>query len=126
MVWRGGTNLNGKMKCWIYVTTQHEFIHQYIDAPEEVGYLRFPHRHLAHIKVQIEVFNDDREIEFILCKHWLDKELRLASYTDMSCEAVARYILKLVQEKYPGERDVIVEVNEDNENGAIVEYRKDE
>ena len=33
---------------------------------------RYKHRHIFHFKVWIEVFHDDRDIEFIQFKRWLE------------------------------------------------------
>ena len=51
-----------RVKKNIWVTFQKEGIHKYPDAPDEVDFLRYPHRHMFHFKVQIEVYNDDRDI----------------------------------------------------------------
>ena len=48
-----------RVKKSIWVTFQKEGIHKYPDAPDEVDFLRYPHRHMFHFKVQIEVYNDD-------------------------------------------------------------------
>ena len=63
-----------KVKKNIWVTFQKEGIHKYPDAPDEVDFLRYPHRHIFHFKVQIEVFNDDRDIEFFIFKRWFCKQ----------------------------------------------------
>lgn len=42
-----------------------------------------------------------------------------------SCEMIAREVIQELTRIYPG-RDMIVEVNEDQENGAILEFRRDE
>ncbi len=42
----------------IWVTFQREGIHQYPDAPEEVAFLRHPHRHVFHLKVWIGLASD--------------------------------------------------------------------
>ena len=57
----------------IFVTFQKEGIHQYPDAPEGVEFLKHPHRHMFHFRVEIDVFHDDREIEFILFKRELER-----------------------------------------------------
>ena len=59
----------------IWVTFRKEGIHKYPAAltdPQlatndeyDVSFLGYPHRHIFHFKVQIEVFHDDREIEII-------------------------------------------------------------
>lgn len=111
-------------KTWIYITTQKEGIHCYPAAKdiEEVNFLQHPHRHMFHFKVKIEVFHDDRDIEFILLKreveHWLDS---IYDIDYKSCEMMANDIYDYIYGIYPG-RDMVVEVSEDGENGAIVEF----
>ena len=112
-------------QTFIYITTQTEFIHQYKDAPDEVSYLRYPHRHVAHIKVKVEVFNNDREIEFIMFKHEIEKNLKLDFLTNNSCETIANQILSYVQSSYGINRDIEITVSEDAENGCELIYRKD-
>ena len=110
---------------FVYVTLQKEFIHQYKDAPEEVAYLRYPHRHIAHIMVQIEVYNNDREIEFIMLKHKLEEHLNLTDLTNNSCETIADEILSFVQSEYDVNRDIEIVVSEDGENGCKLMYKKE-
>ena len=72
-----------KSKKNIWVTFRKEGIHKYpaaLDDPKlatgdeyDVSFLGYPHRHIFHFKVGIEVFHDDREIEFIQFKRWLEK-----------------------------------------------------
>ena len=109
----------------IWVTFQKEGIHCYPDAPEEVAYLRQPHRHVFHFKVKTEVFHDDRELEF----HMLKNELQ-ALYTDdilkldyLSCEMMARELAEYIKSKNP-DRNFYVDVSEDGECGARIEWRK--
>lgn len=112
-------------QLFVYITTQTEFIHQYKDAPDEVSYLRYPHRHVAHIKVKLEVFREDREIEFIMFKHEIEQNLKLNFLTNNSCEMIANQILHHVQQQYGSNRDVEIIVSEDGENGCELVYRKD-
>jgi hypothetical protein len=108
---------------YIWVTFQKEGIHKYPDAPEGVEFLRYPHRHMFHFKVFIEVFHDDRDIEFILFKRELEAlyaggELQL-DYK--SCEMISDDLYAYISEKYPN-RTIQIEVAEDGENGALVVY----
>ena len=110
----------------IWVTFQKEGIHKYPDAPDEVDFLRYPHRHMFHFKVQIEVYNDDRDIEFFIFKRWLeglyaDETLQL-DYK--SCEMISDELAKQIKDKYPG-RQLSIDVSEDGENGCHVEYPKE-
>ena len=117
----------------IWVTFSKEGIHKYPAAltdPKlatgdeyDVSFLGYPHRHIFHFKVWIEVFHDDRDIEFIQFKRWLEKlygnaELQL-DYK--SCEMIADDLAKVINETYP-ERWVRISVAEDNENGCEMEW----
>ena len=111
-----------KRKC-IWVTFEKEGIHCYPDAPDEVAFLRHPHRHMFHFRVEVEVFHDDRDLEFILLKRDLmllysDSVLTL---DNKSCEMIATDLFKYINEWYPG-RNVSIEVSEDGENGARLEW----
>lgn len=115
------------IKRWIEVTFQKEGIHRYPAAltdPKlsEVSFLGHPHRHMFHFRVRISVEHNDRDIEFILFKRWLE-----GLYADdvmrinfMSCEMLAEELITVINENYPG-RDIVVSVFEDGENGAILE-----
>ena len=61
----------------IWVSFRREGIHKYPAALEEekladVSFLGYPHRHMFHFKVWIQVRHNDREIEFIQFKRWLE------------------------------------------------------
>lgn len=109
---------------YIYITTKFEGFHKYIDAPEEVSYLRNKHRHLFGVKVKIEVFTNDREIEFIMFKHKIEEYIKRFSGDNdaLSCEMMAEEIYNYVKGinciLYNRKLEVIV--NEDEENGAVV------
>ena len=117
----------------IWVTFSKEGIHKYPAAltdpalatgdEYDVSFLGYPHRHTFHFKVWIEVFHDDRDIEFIQFKRWLVKlygsaELQL-DYK--SCEMIAEDLAKEINERYPL-RWVRISVAEDNENGCEMEW----
>lgn len=110
------------MKKHIFVTTKFEGTHCYPDAPEEVEYLRHPHRHLFGVQLIVEVFHNERELEFIMVKHRLEEFIKktFKPGTSMSCETMAEEIYRFVRETYDDERTVKVQVDEDGENGAIL------
>ena len=115
------------LKRNIEVSLQREGIHCYPAAKTdprlaEVSYLGDLHRHMFHFYVKLEVFHNDREVEFILFKHWLEKIYRKGA-DFMSCEMMAERLIEEIMIKYPG-RDITVRVYEDDENGAILEYTK--
>jgi len=108
---------------FIWVTFQKEGIHCYPDAPAGVEFLKHPHRHMFHFKVELEVFHDDRDVEFILLKRELENlyaegTLQLDYRScEMMCEDLADYIMV----NYPG-RKIVLTVSEDGENGATCYY----
>lgn len=113
----------------ITITTKYEGVHCYPEAPDCVAYLRQPHRHMFGVRVEVEVFDDDREIEFIMLKHQVDDYIK--SHCDdngvwqmgrLSCEQVCNGILKYLFAfvKWPEGRHWSVMVDEDGENGATV------
>ena len=71
----------------------------------------------------IDVFHDDRELEFIQFKRWLEA-LYVNTVLQLdykSCEMIADDLYTQIAAKYPN-RDVWIEVSEDGENGCYVEY----
>lgn len=112
------------LKRSICVRTRRAFLHCYPEAPDTVDYLRYPHRHLMHIELQMEVFHSDRELEFILVVSSLNTMIEHTPWSHItSCEQIAEKIIDWARDKY-GERDMKVSVFEDGENGAIVEYTR--
>ena len=111
----------------IWVTFKREGIHKYPAALEDpnladVSFLGYPHRHMFHFKVWIEVFHDDRDIEFIQFKRWLESLYGDTLVLDYkSCEMIADELADQIQTKYPG-RQVRIEVSEDGENGCDINY----
>ena len=113
-------------KKQIYVTFQKEGIHQYPGAPEGVEFLQYPHRHMFHFKVHLEVFHDDRDVEFILFKRELQALYNhgIMNIDYMSCEMLAQELAKYIQTKYPNRR-LKIDISEDGENGCLVEYEQE-
>ena len=117
----------------IWVTFTKEGIHKYPGADtdpklatgdwDDVSFLGYPHRHIFHFKVWIEVFHDDRDIEFIQFKRWLERLYSndVVQLDYKSCEMIADELAVTIQEKYPN-RYIKISVAEDNENGCEMEY----
>lgn len=111
---------------YIDVKNQLEFVHCWPEAPTEMYYLRTPHRHMLNIMSTIEVLHDDRELEIIAVKHAIDYFLHNTHFElHTSCEMLASRIVDHLRQQY-GDRDIIVRVLEDDENGATVTYFKEE
>lgn len=113
---------------FIIVKFELEGVHRYPKAPPAVSYLRSPHRHMFHIEIGIQVFHEDRELEFIQVKNYLQDRCRnyfgvhVAGRSTKSCEQIAEAIRKIVLRDYPHEprRLVHVQVMEDGESGVYI------
>ena len=117
----------------IWVTFRKEGIHMYPAAATDpklatgdeydVSFLGTPHRHIFHFKVYIQVFDDDRDIEFIQFKRWLEKCYNdgILELNHKSCEMIARELNATITARYPG-RKTIIDVSEDGENGAALTF----
>jgi len=128
------TNALDNAKRSIWVTFTKEGIHKYpaaLDDPElatgdeyDVSFLGYPHRHTFYFKVQIQVTHNDRDIEFIQFKRWLENLYKedLLQLDYKSCEMIADDLYLQINNKYPG-RFVVINVAEDNENGCHIEYQ---
>lgn len=123
----------GFVKKFIEVRFQKEGIHCYPAAATDpklktgdeydVSFLANPHRHVFHFRVRIAVQHDDREIEFIQFKRWLESlysgDVLKLNYK--SCEMIADDMLSQIIGRHPG-RSIEIEVSEDGENGGILQY----
>jgi len=117
----------------IWVTFQKEGIHKYPAAltdptlatgdEYDVSFLGYPHRHMFHFYVNIEVFHNDRDIEFIQFKRWLESLYANGTLQldYKSCEMICDELAEIINSKYPN-RKLNLKVSEDNENGASCSY----
>jgi len=107
------------MSTQIYIQTRFEAQHRWVDAPEDVVFLRNWHRHVFHVKLGMPVKHDNRDIEFFQLKRLLDDYLEsghpvlATKQFELSCEHIASLVLCRF-------RGIYCEVSEDGENGAVV------
>jgi hypothetical protein len=118
---------------FIVVTFEKEGIHCYPDAAtnpklatndwDDVSFLANPHRHIFKFRVEIEVFHNDRELEFIQVKRQFERWLGDGTLilNNNSCEMISDQLFKQISFKWP-DRRVAIEVSEDGENGSIALY----
>ena len=123
------------MNKMIWITFQKEGIHKYPAAltdpnlatgdEYDVSFLGYPHRHMFHFKVAIEVFHDDRDIEFIQFKRWLENLYKgaILALDFKSCEMIAEDLYTQINARHPG-RAVTIEVSEDGENGCYIQFEQ--
>ena len=119
----------------IWVTFRKEGIHCYPAAATDpnlatgdeydVSFLANPHRHIFHFRVWISVQHNDRDIEFIQFKRWLEAlymgQGSVLSLDHKSCEMMSDQLHHIIELKYPG-REIWIEVSEDGENGSFIKY----
>jgi len=121
----------------IWVTFTKEGIHCYPAAATDpklktgdeydVSFLANPHRHIFHFRVSIDVWHNDRDIEFIQFKRWLESlyvgQGSILKLDFKSCEMIADDLYIQIASRYPG-RTVTIEVSEDGENGCTIFYNQ--
>lgn len=117
----------------IWVTFRKEGIHRYPAAltdPKlatgdeyDVSFLGHPHRHMFHFKVYLEIFHDDRDVEFIQFKRWLENLYTQGTLelNHKSCEMMADDLYGQISSKYT-DRKVWIDISEDGENGCLKQY----
>ena len=119
----------------IWVTFRKEGIHCYPAAATDpnlatgdqydVSFLANPHRHIFHFRVWLSVTHNDRDVEFIQFKRWLEQlyssTQSVLSLDHKSCEMMSDELYDTISQKYPN-REVWIEVSEDGENGSFIKY----
>ena len=117
----------------IWVTFRKEGIHCYPAAATDptlatgdeydVSFLANEHRHIFHFRVWLGVTHNDRDVEFIQFKRWLENLYKdsTLSLDYKSCEMMSDDLYDIISKKYPG-REVWIEVSEDGENGSFIKY----
>ena len=119
----------------IWVTFRKEGIHKYPAAATDpnlatgdeydVSFLANLHRHIFHFRVWLSVTHNDRDVEFIQFKRWLEKLYSsnegVLSLDYKSCEMMSDDLYAQVSQKYP-DREVWIEISEDGENGSFIKY----
>jgi hypothetical protein len=117
----------------IWVSFRKEGIHRYPAAGTDpalctageydVSFLANAHRHIFHFRVAIDVFHNDRDIEFIQFKRWLESlyNTDIIQLDFKSCEMIADDLYDQIAARYPN-RAVVIDVSEDGENGCVISY----
>jgi len=98
--------------------------HRWPDAPPHRDYLSVRHRHLFHVRVEVQVRHDDRDVEFHdladAVRDWWPAD---GEFGSASCERIGAQLgehllreLLLVA--------CVVDVSEDGESGARVNVKR--
>lgn len=119
------TNITGIYNTYITVRTEYEGFHYYPDAGKidpRIQFLENEHRHLFKVSAIIEVFHDDRELEFFLVKCDINEFIKGGNMNHKSCEMMAREILEHLKNKWGADRWISVTVSEDGESDGTVTW----
>lgn len=115
-------------KAQIWVTFQRKGKHFFPRAATDpdladVSYLGHEHRHLFKTKVWIEIFHDDRELEFHQFLNLLESlyDNNVLSFDHKSCEMISNDLAEQIQGKFP-RRHFAIEISEDGECGSLISY----
>lgn len=120
-------------KQFVYVQFQKEGYHCFPEAGTEaafatgdmydVSHLAYKHMHYFYFKVYVEVNHDNRDIEFIQLRRWLESlySTNTLDLNSKSCEMIAADLYTHIHTKYPNS-DVKIDVSEDNINGCLAEF----
>lgn len=115
---------------FVWYSLNIEGFHMYPNETIET-YLQNMHRHIFKCKVSVQVFDNDREIEFIRAKRNMEtlvakKFGKPADFGTMSCEAIGEWILSVMQQRHGHNRKMYIEVSEDGENGSVTWYESED
>ena len=119
------------MRTKVISTLRVAGFHCWPAAPSGVSYLKERHRHLFTVRVEFVVSHDDRDVEFHTALTWVREALNRVwqhepyEFGFMSCEQIAKAIATRVTQDHD-RSPFAVEVWEDDECGARVEFRVSE
>ena len=110
------------MSLTVWCTTHFDSVHRWKQAPEQVYFLRTPHHHRFHVRLEVLVGDEHRDVEFIMLSKWVDGviETRLSQASsetlEWSCESWALFIKDRAIEC--GMSPMSVSVSEEGIHGA--------
>jgi hypothetical protein len=120
-------------KKFIYVQFQKEGYHCFPEAavdPQfktddeyDVSHLAHRHMHYFYVKVWLSVSHSNRQVEFIQFRRWLESlyATNALELNNKSCEMIAEDLYDVIATRYP-DREIRIDVSEDNINGAYLEF----
>ena len=104
------------LRHFVWITTSFTAHHRWVNAPDEVAFLRDYHRHKFNVRLGVPVDHNDRAVEFFTLKKQVDAHIA-GTYTDgyfsKSCEMIAAELAMFFDASF-------VTVDEDGENGGTV------
>lgn len=106
-----------EIQRFITVRFQKEGFHYWPKPSEKRAYLGHSHRHLFYVEVSLEVFQNDREVEFHDFLDFCKAGFEGGEMGAQSCETMSETLLNKIAAQYP-ERQIKVSIFEDGEVGA--------
>jgi hypothetical protein len=105
------------------VRFSREGFHCWPEATGRREYLTARHRHLFHVEAHLQLFNNDREVEFHdlleFCRGRFGGGLGVTEFGARSCESLAEGLAREIALQWR-DRSAIVKVFEDGEVGATI------
>ncbi len=102
----------------VAVTFTAEGFHCWPKATPWRRYLAARHRHLFHVRVELPVSHDDREIECHDLRDFCIMAFGSGDFGHQSCEMLAETLAVNVSMRYGAMKNLAVSVMEDGEVGA--------
>jgi hypothetical protein len=111
-----------QMKKTVIIQFEIEGFHHYPNAPKEVEFLSFNHRHTFKVKCGYKVEDLNREKEIFICRDIVKKYLidfygSPCQFKNRSCEMIAQEIL----EQFNEDDMIFCEVWEEETGGARID-----
>ena len=121
-------------KTCVYCTFQKEAYHKFPGAdinPEyatgdeyDVSHLGFRHMHYFNFKVWVQVTHENRQIEFIQMRRWIEDlySKGILELDNQSCEMMSDALYEKLIDRYPG-MEIKIDISEEGINGSYTEYQ---
>jgi hypothetical protein len=121
-------------KTFVYCTFQKEAYHRFPEADKDpqyatgdeydVSHLALRHMHYFNFKVWVEVTHENRQIEFIQLRRWIENLYNkgVLELDHQSCEMMSDALHKKLAERYPG-MEIRIDISEEGINGSYTEYQ---
>lgn len=123
-----------KKKTFVYCTFQKEGYHYFPGADtnpvyatggwDDVRHLGLKHMHYFNFKVWVEVSHNNRQIEFIQLRRWIENLYSTGTLEldHQSCEMLSDALYEKLSERYPG-MEIRIDISEEGINGSYTEYQ---
>ena len=120
-------------KTFVYCTFQKEAYHcfpeaslnkQYATGDEyDVSHLASRHMHYFNFKVWVQVTHDNRQIEFIQLRRWIESLYANGTLelNHQSCEMLSDALYTQLADRYPN-MEIRIDISEEGINGSYTEY----